>query len=197
MAVNILRKMNIVIYLQRRPIDRIQITLVSEPSTLGYGIFLLLTVIYASIFVCGWNYSFPTVAEQYLWRISSTAVLVCAFLFWATGYFAFFLYPSQLQPLFEARTRRRIVDEEASPPNPTWTAFKQQARRVCDRIKNNSIDRDPNLTVPLKAILPIYVIGVVYCHARAYIFIEDILQLRSLPASAYSTLDWIDFWPHV
>jgi hypothetical protein len=194
---NILRKMHIVIYLQSRPIDRIQNTLVTEPSTLGYGIFLLLTVIYASIFVCGWNYSFPTVVEQNLWRISSTAVLVCVVLFWAIGYFAFSVHPAHLQPLFEARKRRRIRDAEVSPPDPTWAAFKQKARLVCDRIKNNSIERDPDLTVPLKAILPIYLIGVVYCHARAYIFIEDILQLRSLPASAYSTLDWIDFWPHV
>lgn len=195
--VNILRKMNIVIYLQRRPIDRFQVTVVSEPSSLGYGIFLLLTVIYASVFVCGWNYSFPTDAEKYLWRTSSTAVLVCAFLFWGTGYFAFSLYPTRLQPLLEGRKREKVVDEERPLPNSTWAPFKEQAKRICDRIRNNSVDRDPDLTVPLKAILPIYVIGVVYCHARTYIFIEDILQLRSLPASAYSTVDWIGFWPHV
>ncbi|CAI7629299.1 unnamed protein product [Penicillium viridicatum] len=146
---NILRKMHIVIYEKRRPVDRFQNTLIYEPSMLGYGIFLLLTVIYASIF-----------------------------------------------PFLEARKRERAIDEEASP-NPTWISFKRQARRVGDQIKNNSIERDPDLTVPLKAIVPIYVIGVVYCHARTYIFLEDILQLRSLPASAYSTVDWIDFWPHV
>lgn len=193
---NILRKLHIVIYEKRRPVDRFQNTLIYEPSMLGYGIFLLLTVIYASIFICGWNYKFPTVTEQHLWRISSVAVLISAFLFWAVGHFAFSVYPTHIRPFLEARKCERVIDEEASP-NPTWIRFKRRARRVGDRIKNNSIERDPDLTVPLKAILPMYVIGVVYCHARAYIFLEDILQLRSLPASAYSTVDWIDFWPHV
>ncbi|KAJ5773851.1 hypothetical protein N7457_008747 [Penicillium paradoxum] len=195
--VNILRKMRIVIYQQRRPVDRFQNTLISEPSAFGYGMFLLLTIIYASIFVCGWNYSFPTIAEQRLWRISSTAVLVCAFLFWAIGHFAFSVYPTHIRPLLEVRRCSRISDEEASSPSSAWISFKQRAQRVCDRVRNNSIERDPELTVPLKAMLPIYVIGVVYCHARAYIFLEDILELRSLPASAYSTVEWVDFWPHV
>ncbi|KAJ5323035.1 hypothetical protein N7452_011324 [Penicillium brevicompactum] len=195
--VNILRKMHIVFYVKQRPVNRHQLTLVPEPSTLGYGLFIFLTAIYASLFICGWNYTFPTPAERYLWRFSSTAVLVCTFAFWAVGYFAFSIYPFYLQQWFEDRKRKPTFDEEAQPPNPTWAAFKERAKRVCDTIRNNSIDRDPSLTVPLKAILPIYVLGVVYGFSRSYIFIEDALEFRALPASAYSTLDWIDFFPHV
>ncbi|KAJ5084629.1 hypothetical protein NUU61_009208 [Penicillium alfredii] len=194
---NILRKMRIIIQVHRRPVDRFQNTIVPEPSRLGYGLFLALTVIYASIFVCGWNYSFPTRTEQYLWRISSVAVLVCAFLFWAVGHFAFSVYPSLTRPFLESRRKGNGKVDEESPPNSTWHAFRQRASRVGARIRNNSIERDPELTIPLKAILPIYVLGVVYCHARTYIFLEDILELRSLPASAYSTVNWIDFAPHV
>lgn len=195
--VNILRKMRIVFYVKHRPVNRLQLTLVPEPSTLGYGLFIILTAIYASIFICGWNYTFPTLAEQHLWRFSSTAVLVCTFTFWAIGYFAFSIYPSHLQQRFEGRKCEPRADEEATPPNPTWIAFRERAKHVCDTIRNNSIDRDPSLTVPLKAILPIYVLGVVYGFSRSFIFIEDALEFRSLPASAYSTLDWIDFLPHV
>ncbi len=73
----------------------------------------------------------------------------------------------------------------------------QKLNRAMDRFRNNSATKDPQLYVPLKLILPVYVTAVFYCHARTYIFVADILELRSLPASAYATVNWQQFWPHL
>jgi hypothetical protein len=52
------------------------------------------------------------------------------------------------------------------------------------------------LNVPLKAILPIYVVAFFYCSARTYLFIADAIELRSLPATAYATVNWTVYFPH-
>ena len=59
-----------------------------------------------------------------------------------------------------------------------------------DRVRNNSVDKDPLLSIPLRLLVPIYLIRVIYCHARTYILIADILELRSLPVNAYETVEW-------
>ena len=68
---------------------------------------------------------------------------------------------------------------------------------VLDCIRNNSVGKDPLLYVPLKIIIPMYLVGFFYCHARTYILIADIIELRSLPASAYATVNWQGFLPHL
>lgn len=66
-----------------------------------------------------------------------------------------------------------------------------------DRVRNNSSGKDPLLYIPLKIILPMYVVGFLYCSSRAYILVADVVELRSLPASAYATVDWQKFWPRL
>ncbi|RDH14553.1 hypothetical protein M747DRAFT_300048 [Aspergillus niger ATCC 13496] len=194
---NILRKMRIVIFLSGRPVNRFQNTVVPEPSKLGYAMFLLLSAIYSAIFICGWNYSFPTPAEQTLWRVSTVAVFCCVPLFWAVGSFAFSFWPSIASSHKSSSTMESgAIMVPTSAHSSFWLSVKSRASRIANRIRNNSRERDPELTVPLKAILPIYVLGVVYCHARAYIFLEDFIELRSLPASAYATVDWTNIFPH-
>lgn len=68
-----------------------------------------------------------------------------------------------------------------------------------DGVENNSFKKDPLLYIPLKVILPMYSVGFLYCSSRAYILVADVIELRSLPASAYSyaTVDWQKFWPRL
>ena len=49
------------------------------------------------------------------------------------------------------------------------------------------------MTVPLRVILPIYVVAIFSCPARTYLFIQDVIQLRSLAESAFATFDWTQF----
>lgn len=92
--VSVLRHMGLNLVQLKRPISRFENTAIPEPSRTGYFAFLLLATIYASIFVCGWNYSFPTRAEQVLWRIQSLIVVGCVLASWAIGAFALEIYPA-------------------------------------------------------------------------------------------------------
>ncbi|KAJ5129839.1 uncharacterized protein N7515_005878 [Penicillium bovifimosum] len=198
--VNILRNMRIVIIHQKRPITRFQNTRVAKLTTLSYALFLLVTAIYGGIFMFGWDYEFPTRVEQILWRVSSTVVLACTGFFWAIGWIAFTLYPNYIRPYLKAREWGRSILSigEMDPfAHPALIRFSKIAEHMAKCIRNNSFNQDPAMHVPLKAILPIYVAGVLYCFSRAYIFLQDIIQLRSLPAEIFSDVGWFNSWPHV
>ncbi|KAL1979410.1 hypothetical protein VTN96DRAFT_6053 [Rasamsonia emersonii] len=198
--INILRNMGIVFGPRVRPVNRFENTIIPEPSRAGYWVSLLVTLIYASIFICGWNYSFPTRAEKILWRAASVGVMGCLFAYCAISEFAFSVYPSIQQRFFPAMGKQ---DEEGQPRSRRQRIAQEKSRlkriamTVADCCRNNSLEQDPDLTVPLKAILPMYVVGFIYCHCRTYILFEDILELRSLPASAYMTVNWTNILPHL
>ena len=195
--INILRNLGIVFGPQRRPINRFENTMFLEVSGVWFYIFFAITAIYGSIFVCGWQYSFPTYTEMMLWRAASVTIMATMVAYYIISEFSFSIYPA---------IRRRFAKE--APEAQLWNGTSQQEKKagcgwfvrksktVAACIRNNSVYKDPMLSIPLKAILPIYILGVFYCHARTYLFIEDIIQLRSLPASAYSTVNWLEFMPH-
>ena len=193
--INILRNLGITFGPQTRPVDRFENTISHDlPGAMRY-VFLAMSAIYTGIFACGWNYSFPTHTETMLWRGASGTMLGTLVAYWAVTEYGFFLHPRFCRRSTKAshgvEAGRTRCNNERSPG---WFTSKAHALAAC--VRNNSISQDPALTVPLRAILPIYVVGVFYCHARTYIFIADILQLRSLPSSAYSTVDWTEYFPH-
>jgi hypothetical protein len=192
--INILRNIGIEFSPLSRPVERFENTVFLElPGAMNY-VFFGMTAIYTSIFVCGWNYSFPTRIETILWHAASATMMGTLVTYWAITEFGFSLYPF-LRQRFEKKKTPALFSNAPPPPEKTKKAnwFMSKARAAAACVRNNSVFQDPSLTVPLKAILPIYIVGVFYCHARAYIFIADIL---SLPASAYSTVDWIQLIPH-
>jgi hypothetical protein len=68
--------------------------------------------------------------------------------------------------------------------------------RLAARLRNNSPGRDPSLEVPLKVLMPLtIVVAPIYCLARGYILVADIISLRSVPPSAFETVNWMQFWP--
>ncbi|MCJ1361694.1 hypothetical protein MMC16_000794 [Acarospora aff. strigata] len=196
--INILRKMHIVFAPTTRPVNRFENTLFLELSGSVTAAWLGLTALYSSVFIAAWNNNFPTATERLLWRVSSVTVLGTLTSYWLITGFGFSWYPALRQRLAHTLTERH--DPEHSPRTRSLTGqsrLVRKARSVAARIRNNSVLNDPALTLPLKAILPMYVVGLFYCHARAYIFIEDIIELRSLPPSAYTTVDWSALFPHL
>jgi hypothetical protein len=195
--INILRNLGLVIGQQERPVNRFENTRVHELPGAWHYIFLAMTATYCCIFFCGWNYSFPTNTELILWRASVGTILATLVAYWAVTEFAFTIYPA-FQKLYSPDSsaimplRRNTLEDETTMRG--WLISKMRYVAAC--VRNNSLPHDPAMRLPLKAILPIYVIGVFYCHARTYIFLADIIQLRSLPASAYETVDWIQVVPH-
>jgi len=192
--INILRNLGIVFAPQERPVNRFENTYSLELPGKTVWIFFGVTAVYSSIFVAAWNYSFPTHAELILWRAAAGTMCACLAAYWAFTEFGFVWWP-YLESKFRGERAEYSKDIEKHPePSPGWLKSKLKYAAAC--VRNNSVQQDPQLNVPLKAILPIYAVGVFYCHARTYLFIADIIQLRSLPASAYETVNWSDLIPH-
>ena len=194
---NTLRHLHIKIGASTRPIDRLQNTAFLEVPRGQVWLVSGVTAVYFAIFISGWNYNFPTLVERHLWRAASLTMMAVLIGIMSAESFGFNIYPALRSRLESTVTRTR--DPEKNPRARHWPGhgrFAQKAKCVAAHIRNNSLDQDPALTVPLKVIIPMYVLAFFCCLARVYVFVEDVIELRSLPASAYSTVTWSDFIPH-
>ncbi|RFU24880.1 hypothetical protein B7463_g11462, partial [Scytalidium lignicola] len=206
--INILRRIHIIFAPTSLPHDRIENTVWHDLKARGaFPAFMMLSLLYSAIFLSLWNDHFPTKTEQLLWRIASLSMLGSIVLYFMITGYAWVWYPA-LQKYFQTRAYFRKSESE------TKTALEEQVEiaversaqglkarsRLSDiaaRLRNNSILKDPSLDVPLKATLPIYVVGFFYCCSRTAIWILDIIQFRSLPSSAYTTVNWGGFFAHL
>lgn len=68
--------------------------------------------------------------------------------------------------------------------------------RVLSKLKNIDPEQDPALEIPLRALIPISLVCVLYAVSRAFILTEDFIGLRSLPKSAFETVSWSKYIPH-
>ena len=197
--INILRNLGIVFGPQTKPAHRFENTEALDLPGIYQWVFFGMSAVYGSIFLCGWNYSFPTHTELILWRAASTTMMGTLVAYWLITDYAFRLHPTIRRYLDTRKSRAHQIEsntpsgiERRIRNNPLYST----ARKIAACVRNNSESQDPALTLPLKAILPMYIVGFFYCHARTYIFVGDIIQLRSLPASAFETVDWTQVLPH-
>src|SRR5690349_1547904 len=106
---------------------------------------------------------FPTPIEQTLWRIASITMMGSVIAYGAITEFAFSAYPKMKKYASTLiRSHKREHDPEQDTCSPRWPVHERlvrSAQHVAACIKNNSVDQDPALDVPLKAILPMYVVG--------------------------------------
>ncbi|KAL8991759.1 MAG: hypothetical protein Q9169_007676 [Polycauliona sp. 2 TL-2023] len=169
------------------------------------------------IFFAAWNDVFPTQIERTVWRV--VCVVLMAMLY--AG-----LVISEILQAYERvskpkdTTAKRIFDEglaqigawmqyilRRSKPmpcssgpsrrSPGLQVILDRVTLIFDKLRNNSPNDDPNLKLPLKVVLNFYVMGFVYFFCRSYILLEDAIGLREQPASAYATVNWHKFWPHL
>ena len=197
---NILRHMHFTFGSNNRPVDRISDTLQKELSRPVMFLILSYTIGFFSVLFVAWNSSFPTHVEQTLWRASCLMTVAVALL-------------SMIGSIIWSSPAMKLVLERYSLPkspqisrledgfgSTKWARSKNTMKRVdswLECIRNNSLDKDPQLRTPLKLVLPIYIIASFYFSGRLYIIIADILELRSLPANAYATVNWMKSLPHL
>lgn len=199
---NILRHMKISFGSVVKPSDRIQDSTPKKLSNKYMYTTVGLAFGYFSVLFVGWDYSFPTVTEQLLWRLACVMMMVTL---------SALAIVARLVDTFPASPCHAVGSGSASGHSQpkcleSGCRLKRPARlghmakRVGDalnRVRNNSVDKDPELYVPLKIILPIYAIAGLYLLARMYILVADVIELRLLPASAYSTVNWQKYWPRL
>ncbi|KAL8710026.1 MAG: hypothetical protein Q9220_005297 [cf. Caloplaca sp. 1 TL-2023] len=206
---NILRKMRFKFGSGGRPADRIADSCQYPLGRRELYMVILMTTVCFSVFFTAWKHDFPTWHEMVLWRTSSIALMFMLYLLLAI-YEVLRAYEALQQ---RTQTWKLRHSTSLSLPGATPTAGRSRIsnfkiyQRIADAFKkldkamngvrNNSPDRDKDLTVPLRVLLPVYLVGFFYCSCRTYIMIADIIELRSLPPSAYQSVKWEKFWPHL
>lgn len=204
--INILRVMHINFAPRALPHDRLENTIWRNISSRRLlPIFIVMCLAYTAIFIAAWNDYFPTYAEQIIWRISSLSLMATVVLYFVITAFAWVIYPAlhryfhpEASTMLKASPQLPSSENEEKQstvpqlPKSTTTCSKPRSRlsAFAARLRNNSVLKDPSLDVPLKATLPMYVVGFLYCSSRTLILILDMIQLRSLPLSAFETVNW-------
>lgn len=180
-----------------------------ESTPVGLGIEALsglLTQAYCCVLLAAWNLYFPTQAEKMLWRASTAAGVGFGFLGCALGVLD--RYGTNMGQAFRNLWRwlRKAAGATSTKKEPeiplieekvavlekqtTETAAGWLSCLPLRRLSNLSPGRDPSLDLPLHAWIPATLICMVYCFARAYIIIEDIISLRRQPQSTYQVVSW-------
>jgi len=127
------------------------------PKYLHALLLIALGSIFSGIHCAGWDFSFPTPAEQKLWRVASLAVTVI---------------PIAALPLA--------------------TIASAIAMLLLAIVKSSS-DDDPFLLGGLTFGIAVLAYG----SARLVLLGLAVALLRHLPQSAYITVDWTKFYPHI
>jgi hypothetical protein len=138
-----------------------------------------------------WNFAFPTHVELILWRVAS--VFTLAFGVVGGGYSGL-CHKVLLPKLLEEKppTLSEMISRSQQSKG-----FRNRVSQVGAKMRNISPGQDPNLAVPLKVLIPMSIICACYCLCRLYLLIEDFIGLRKLPSSAFQTVDWSMYIPHL
>ena len=177
-----------------RPIDRIPSDnwLPSPMSTALAGGTLI--VAYSTLFITAWNLSFPTEIERILWRVASIITLI----FGVVGTIVAAYCHCLLLPSWTAPTLPFVGQgERISTSHIKLSSSGIRANKLTAKLRNNSPDGDPALEIPLRMLIPVTILCACYCVSRAYILIADAICLRSLPSSAFKTVEWSQYFPHL
>ena len=192
----LLRGLGINFATKKRPNDKIPddyFHAITGPKLL---LLFISQISYVAVHVSGWNIYFPTQIERLLWHISTLLIVGSVLCYWLVEILMW-----QLLPLIHWRSPRQPARSRSTYPaiakkRYPWTTVRSKLRNVCASVINDTPDHDPEFYVPLRALMPITMAGFFYCTARAYIVVESFANLRSLPPSAYLSVNWSSFFPH-
>ena len=99
----------------------------------------------------------------------------------------------------DTRERRRALEESSIPKEyASWKVrFIHKSSGLAMRLRNNSVENDPNLDVSCVFAVAGTFAFAMYTFGRAYILIEDAIAFRALPTSAYVTVNWWSLLLHI
>lgn len=161
----------------------------------------ILMILYTAMFVGGANLPFPSSPERTLWITASIMMLV----YTMVGDLALLW----LDYCVFRNARNRLPNHEPIESGLSGLYRRRVYRLivlVCgDRSKQGRKDRDGKASsdegsckpFPMSIMVPVQLFNVVYCVARCYVLLEDIIGLRALPTSAFETIGWFSYLPHV
>jgi len=171
---------------KRRPYDRIPSHNFLNADALAETIAVPTIVFFSAIYLVAWNSHFPTATEKLLWRIASVNTLAYALI--GAPLCAYF---QKTMFRAEVRQEREQAMLNHKPESKRWIG------RFASKLRNIDPEQDPQLEIPLRALIPVSFLCGIYCVGRGFILTEDLIGLRSLPESAFQTVSWSKYVPHL
>lgn len=160
-------------------------------SSVGMLVESMLVCLTGALHAIAWNNNFPTITEQWLWRISSLAMCFCCL-----GIFFIANFTEYEQDLIAAIWRFHMNSEGYLKfPGASFKAINE----VCD---NHAKDENGNRRVgryichQLGIWTAIFFVCV-YMFSVLYITVESYLSLRCPVHEIFVTQGWFDYWPHL
>lgn len=170
--------------IQRIPDDRFP----TNPYGAQEYLLCFATMVFTGIHLAAWNMSFPTRIEKVLWRTSSLTLFGITVAFWVVEtvaswgrlgrwkklYLWFTVQKKKLrQHDAEMAAKRRQTDEERQSAGNTGREFPRKWE-FCS----------------------VTALAIIYGVGRLYLIVEAFLEFRNMPASAFLTVDWAQYFPH-
>ncbi|KAF4337599.1 hypothetical protein FBEOM_8527 [Fusarium beomiforme] len=182
-------------------------------------------LVFSAVFLSAWNFSFPTTVEREFWRAASIYMIVygCLGALWMELRMWIFV-PQRLSEGLELSLVQQELDLKPHPVRRWHQRFQrwrksrkknmrgsreldgdflvpQQPKKgpfaFLSTMHNISHGKDPYLGVEVGFLIVTSILCALYCVFRLYIFVEDFIGLRALPPSAYATVQWTEFIPHI
>lgn len=200
-SVNMIQKVHLLPVRTRRPITSIpddNMPSLFDTSVRAQIIGSLFSLFCFAINISGWNFWFPSTLERHLWRISSIVLLVTMYVGVSTQIYLVYIHESLKKGFQVLKSGDTVVDSRTAP-HAGRTATKNlldKCRNLAARLRNLTPNKDPAFAAELKVLIVFFPGLTLYVLARAYLMIEDVISLRSLPANAYETVNWAQFLPH-
>jgi len=161
--------------------------------------------VYSAMFMAAWRFTFPSLVERTLWRVAAVYNLS----FGCVGCAIAFYYDHQARISSQYHS---VMNRSHSTGSHSSQARSETVRSghasgwrhaVLDCLTNlrsqwrfsRLQDPDPTLALPFRVVWLTIALAAVYCLARLYILIEDVIGLRSLPDSAFQTIRWGKYSP--
>lgn len=147
-------------------------------------------LLFSCVFIVTWNFEFPSPTERLLWRISSISMLVFGSLGGVCSiYLHYVVFGKERKQAREKSIQSSSVQQEI--PKQSFTC------RLASRLRNIDPEKDPELDVPIRILIPLSCFCMMYVFARLFILVEDFIGLRHLPKTAFQTVEWADYVPYL
>lgn len=182
-AMNIQPFMKMPVISSERPIQRIpNDRFPMHPYGVQEYCLCFATLLFTAIHVAGWNFPFPTDTEMILWRASSLVLLGVTAAFWALETVASWIRLQRWKWLYLWMTNRSVM--------PAFEEARDEKLRALEA-------REPTQLPLAWEFWTISVVALLYGLARLYTIVEAFLELRDIDATAFATVDWAQYVPHV
>ena len=145
-------------------------------ASLDAIILFWITMIYVGLHFGGWNFSFPTSIEKWLWRASSIVIFASAKIFWIC------------ETIQDGRRTKRWQNWHKA-------LFPQRAPNLAAVMDAEKVAKEEPF-IPLWEVCIMTPVTFLYSAARTYIMVEIFLSQRALPAGAFLSVQWSNFIPH-